>query len=230
MGIVTMGPDFRLIKFIKDNYQVKNFIETGTFYGGTTEWASDHFEQVYSVEFSEYWYNKTKERLTKHQNVKIIFGDTRSMLPGILSKVNNGILWLDAHWCSDHSYGEDDQCPILDELEIINSFIQLNEKLFILIDDARLFLSPPHHPHSLKDYPDIVAIIDVLKIGKRKIFVFNDIIIGVPEIYGETFGVFLQDIATIDLQKENDKAEIPRLGLLRRVKNKLKKMLNATPS
>jgi len=230
MGIVTMGPDFRLIEFIKDNYEIKNFIETGTFYGGTTEWAAGHFEQVYSVEFSEHWYQKTKERLTVLQNVEILFGDTRSMLPGILGKIDNGILWLDAHWCSDHSYGEDDQCPILDELEIINSFKQLNHKLFILVDDARLFLAPPHHPHSLKDYPDIVAIIDVLKAGKRKIFVFNDIIIGVPEIYGETFCKFLQDLATIDLHKEDDSVKVSPPNLFQRIKNKLKRMLSETSS
>jgi len=225
MGIVTMGPDFRLIQFIKEKYNVKNFIETGTFYGGTTEWAAPNFEHVHSIEFSEHWYKTTKERLSHLNNVQIHYGDTRSILPKLLEDTESAVLWLDAHWCSDHSYGEDDQCPLLDELAIINSFTKLQDQLFILIDDARLFLAPPHQPHALKDYPDIVQIINSLTTVPRKIYVFNDIIIGVPLKFENEFDAFLQHIATIDLNKAPELLKTPKKSLFKRILRKLSHLL-----
>ncbi|GAA4197085.1 hypothetical protein GCM10022289_03770 [Pedobacter jeongneungensis] len=199
MGSMTMGPDKRLVEFIKEKYQITNFIETGTYQGGTTEWSADVFKNVYSIEFSEHWYNHTKERLKSRKNVNLLFGDTKSILPDILPEVNNAILWLDAHWCGDYSFGEKDQCPLLVELEIINRFKHLFDKLFIMIDDARLFLSPPPHPHSLTDYPDFSEIMQALT-PERQIYVFNDIILAVPKSYRQEFNILLQNLATEDLK------------------------------
>jgi len=220
MGSITMGPDKRLVKFIKEKYQITNFIETGTYQGGTTEWSADVFKNVYSIEFSEHWYNYTKERLKSRENVNLLFGDTKSILPDLLPKVNNAILWLDAHWCGDHSFGEKDQCPLLVELEIINSFKHLFDKLFIMIDDARLFLSPPHHPHSLTDYPDLAEIMQALT-PDRQIYVFNDIILAVPKSYQHEFSILLQNLATEDLKVDVVPMPSIKNQIVRKIRHKI---------
>jgi hypothetical protein len=222
MGIVTMGPDFRVIEFIKQNYKVSNFIETGTYQGGTTEAASNIFERVFSIEFSEHWYDYTKERLAAVKNIQLFFGDTRAKLPEIMPQIDNAILWLDAHWCSNHSFGEEDQCPILEELDIINSFEKINQNIFILIDDARLFTSPPAVPHSLTDYPDLLTVIDHLK-KDRVIYIFNDIIYAIPLIYKKDFDPFLQELATIE---ENKVVAHQPISLKRQVLIRIKQKLS----
>ena len=72
---------------------------------------------------------------------------------------SNSLFWLDTHWCSSNSYGEEDQCPLMKEIEIINTS---KADSIILIDDARLFLSPPPLPNSSHFYPGIAEVIEKL--------------------------------------------------------------------
>ncbi len=210
-----MGPDKRLVEFIKNKYGIQNFIETGTYYGGTTEWASTLFKDVHSIELSEYWYNHTRNRLIDRKNIKLYFGDTREFLPKILSVVDSAILWLDAHWCADNSSGEDDQCPLMQELEIINEH---TKNFFILIDDARLFLAPPPEPNHIKFYPDLLSLIDILRLKNRHVYVYNDIIIAIPIIAKDEFDLFLQGLAS-----QNQLSPL-KSTLYHRIKNKLTKL------
>jgi hypothetical protein len=49
------------LKLLKDDYTQYNcFIETGTLNGDTTFALEPHFNKLYTIEFSEQYYNKTK--------------------------------------------------------------------------------------------------------------------------------------------------------------------------
>ncbi len=77
----------------------------------------------------------------------------------ILNQNDNILFGLYAHWSGGETYGEDDECPLLDELEIIFGY---DKNYAILIDDARLFLAPPPHPHNIQAWPSLTDILRIL--------------------------------------------------------------------
>jgi hypothetical protein len=193
MGIVRMGIPEDISLFIKDANKINHFVETGTFNGETTLWASRHFKEVDTIEFSEKIYYQTKEKFKAIGNINFILGDSRKALREIVSNASESILfWLDAHWCSGDSYGEEDQCPLIDELKIINSSSMDH---FILIDDARLFMAPPPLPNLVKFYPGITEIIDELK--EQFVMSFEDVLFILPQNFKKEFSIFMQNKTTI---------------------------------
>lgn len=95
-------------------FDIKKFIETGTFEGGSVLRVSSFFEEVISIEANTANYNKSIEN-TKHlQNVKLYHGNSPEILDKILKEKDDKIFFfLDAHW---HHYW-----PLLDELSIIKN-------------------------------------------------------------------------------------------------------------
>ncbi len=180
MGIVRMGVSDELVAYLKKHFDIQYFVETGTGTGRSTVVGAKHFKKVFTIEFSKELYEKTSYYHRDLNNVDFLYGDSRKELGKIISKLDSpALFWLDAHWCSFGSYGENDQCPLLEEIELINTS---RYEHFILIDDARLFLSPPPKPNAIEQYPDIVSVIDVLRRGhSRYIVVFEDVIIAVPQ-------------------------------------------------
>jgi hypothetical protein len=179
MGLVRMGPPQSLIERIVSNYRIENFVETGTYYGNTSIWASNLFENVFTIENSVELHNQVIDKYGEVENIDFILGDSRIQLKKILENLEGQTLvWLDAHWSGDFTYGETDQCPLLEEIEIINS---LQPNLYLFIDDARLFLSPPHPPHNVNQWPDIVEVISSLQSKPdRYIVIIEDCIIVTP--------------------------------------------------
>lgn len=187
-----MGIPKDICLFIKNEYRINHFVETGTFYGETSVWASAHFKHVDTIEFSEKIYYQTKEKFKTIENIDFILGDSREALKTIVNEAIEPILfWLDAHWCSGNSYGEDDQCPLIDELKIINSS---SIDHFVLIDDARLFMAPPPLPNLLKFYPGIIEIIKELK--EQFVMGFEDVLFIIPNRFKKEFSSFMQSKTT----------------------------------
>lgn len=53
MGIVNFSiPKSLVLKFL-EHKPIDNFIETGTYKGATTFWASNYFKSVYTIEIEE---------------------------------------------------------------------------------------------------------------------------------------------------------------------------------
>jgi len=180
MGIVRMGPPKELIMRLQALYDIDTFVETGTYSGFTAYWASQIFTRVFTVEFSEELYKQTSAKYRDVTNINFLYGDTRDRLTDIVPNLETPTLfWLDAHWSGGPTYGEDDQCPILEELRIIN---QSKQDHFILIDDARLFTSPPEPPHFVEQWPDIVALLNRLtEHENRYVVIIEDVIVAVPD-------------------------------------------------
>ncbi len=196
MGIVRMGPPTELMLELKHRYELSDFIETGTYHGGTAAWAASHFDNVTSIEYSREIYEEAVGKHGNIQNINFIFGDSRSALKTIVAELTRpAIFWLDSHWSGGKTYGENDECPLIEEIRAINVS---KSPHFLFIDDARLFTSPPPLPHRKEQWPSIDEIIEALKSGNHKyyIVVIEDVIIAVPGYAKEAVASYCQDINT----------------------------------
>jgi len=207
---------YELILSLQKAYQIRNFIETGTYLGETTEWASGNFEKVYSFEAAESLYKKTKERLSAIRNIQFILGESDKELNKI-SISDPAIFWLDAHYSEGETFNG--EVPLLKELEIINNW---DIESYILIDDARLILGKWQNLH----YCDLATLVSVLSVKRRYIAVIDDVIVAVPYAAKEIVNNYCQKLSEVywngflaGIQNTGDKSIS---GLLKRTIGKLK--------
>ena len=113
------------------------FIETGTSNGETTFALEPCFDKLYTIEFSEKYYNNTKNKYSGNK-INFILGDSsivfKSLLPTITDKC---IFFLDGHYSSGDTGKSEKDCPLDEEITHINNLFQ-NDAI-IIIDDFRLF-------------------------------------------------------------------------------------------
>lgn len=210
MGIVNMGPPRDLILGAKQLMGANVFVETGTFRGNTTQWASQHFSRVVTIEASLDFYRKAVERFSSQENVTVLHGNSRDCLQNVVDALDEtAVFWLDAHWSGGETYGETDECPVLDEISLIKTCAIQNS---IFIDDARLFLSPPPLPHDLVQWPDIGMMIASLNPLQNYVTVVDDVIISVPHAAKTEFSKFLQKKNTIIWNAPKKKSGFYRLA------------------
>ncbi len=94
-----MEPPKDLMLQLKRKYTLEDFIETGTYRGGTALWAAAHFARVTTIEFSRALYEDMRAQHSGIHNINCIFGDSREALKTILPKLDRpAMLWLDSHW------------------------------------------------------------------------------------------------------------------------------------
>lgn len=122
--------------------KTKQYIETGCYRGDGLARVIDHYDQVHSIELSEVWYSHCVERFRKQPTVHIHFGNSKYVLPKILSTIKEPVtVYLDAHFCSGATaFGEENvdgisSAPLLAELDIIHQH-PYND--IIIIDDCRM--------------------------------------------------------------------------------------------
>lgn len=218
MGIVNFGLPIDAAKQLAENFGLKTFVEGGTYRGDTAKTCSSIFERVITIEKSGTMFSIAKGNLKNFANVNILFGDTREFLSEILRENDNIMFWLDAHWSGGDTYGDFDQCPLIEELKII---FNSSKKSVILIDDARLFLSPPASPLIKEQWPSIREICDIVP-EENSVYVFDDVIYIIPQNDKYSFGNFLQKSAT---EKWLRYKKIP--GFLKRIFSKFGYIPNA---
>jgi hypothetical protein len=196
MGEYHLRPPEELIGRMQRAMPVRLFVETGTYYGDTACWASERFDKVWTIEFSEECYKGAVERNRSLANVSFLLGDSRKLLPEIVAELSSAALfWLDAHYSGNETYGQSDECPLLDELAIINRSTFENA---IIIDDARFFLSPPQPFHPADQWPDISSVLGQLNaIPNRYIVILEDLIVAVPPPMKAAVVGYSQEAATL---------------------------------
>jgi len=101
---------------LKEKFNLKDAVETGTCFGSTTMFLSENFETVYTVENNFEYLSIAHERFKEKniQNVVTEFGDSAELLYSMIADNNlgdNTMFFLDAHWSN--------RCPLLEELELI---------------------------------------------------------------------------------------------------------------
>jgi hypothetical protein len=130
--------DKLFLNLLQDDYTKYNcFIETGTYMGNTIFSFEPYFNKLYTIEFSEKYYNDTKNKYNGNK-INFILGDSsvvfKSLLPNITDKC---IFFLDGHWSAGDTGRSNKDCPLNEEITHINNLFQ--HEAIIIVDDFRLF-------------------------------------------------------------------------------------------
>lgn len=182
MGNVFRGVPTELSLRLRDACQIKVFIETGTWRGGTAAWASDHFDRVYTIEgWPDFW-KRARSTYVSKSNVDFILGDSRVHLPKVLDKLREpALIWLDAHYLGDDmkSAGTAGECPIREELKAIGS---CGIRHYILIDDLHYFQGYLNPGGVSAQWPSVEEVHKIILAMLPDYFVadYEDVIIAVP--------------------------------------------------
>jgi hypothetical protein len=204
MGLIHFGAPEKEVQFLRNFMSLSVFFEGGTYRGGTALVASGIFGKVITVERSELMFATARSTIGNVKNITMLKGDTRTYLQSVLDSNDNILFWLDAHWSGGDTYGQSDECPLLEELETIFSN---NKTYVILVDDARLFLAPPPKPHVLEEWPTIKDIVGALPDG-WDLIVHDDVIYLLPATVGKAFREFVQTVVT---EKWREMSKAPSL-------------------
>ncbi len=179
MGYVSFSLPKEIVLEFKEKGQFKNFVETGTYKGGSSFWAGQHFEKVYTIEIDPEISKATTSRPDCPKNIEFFVGNSKDVLPVVVKKINSpSLFWLDGHWCNISEVGKDMECPLMDELRALKSF----KDSVILIDDARAFLGPLPPPHDDSQWPRIDEIFLLLKeqFPNNLVTIADDVIYCIP--------------------------------------------------
>ena len=150
----------QLIKeFVFEKYGVVNapWIETGTFLGKTTNFLRERYPHVHSIEPEIKLYNAALKRF-HGKNVTLYNDVSENVLPKLLKNLLGDVnFWLDGHYSEGITFKGEKDCPVEDELNIIEANLNNFNKITILIDDVRCFL-PTNSEYP--DYPSIDYLVD----------------------------------------------------------------------
>jgi len=130
--------DRNFLGLLKDDYtKYPCFIETGTLNGGTIFAMEPYFNSLYTIEFSDKYYNETKNRYLG-EKINFLLGDSSIVFDVLLPSIKDKcIFFLDGHYSSGDTGKSDKDCPLMEEIYSINNLYR-NEAI-IIIDDFRLF-------------------------------------------------------------------------------------------
>ena len=175
------SPEFIKHDILKSN-TLENclWIESGTYYGDTTNMLSKIANKVISIEADERLSNLAKKKFEKTENIEIILGKSEDLLKNILKKnyiYKNVCIYLDAHLCQDHlinkkTFGnEETGTPIKMELNSIEKEKNNFDNINLLIDDIRLFDT------NFQNYPSKNYLVDWCEKNSFKWEILQDIFI-----------------------------------------------------
>lgn len=130
----SLSPVF--LSLLKKEFNANSFVETGTLSGVTTTRAAKIFRNVYTIEFSRYYFENNKKLFQKFSNIKAFLGDSGKMLNNILPRLHDKkpIIFLDAHYSGGNTGKADTNTPLLNEISLI---VKYCPEAVIIIDDLR---------------------------------------------------------------------------------------------
>ena len=208
MGDINFSIDTGLVKALQSVLRLRVFVETGTFEGAAIDLARPFFTEIHSIELSPEYFAQCQARFKGISEVHLYLGDSAKVLATLRPKFAGraALFWLDAHWCvAQDTGGEKSQCPLLEEIRSIGS---LDDDSVIMIDDARLFASPPPQPHEISQWPRLDQVIDALRgVGRsHELKIFNDVIVFAPRAANAALTEYMTR-HTVTLLKIKDKAD-----------------------
>lgn len=152
-----------------------NWVETGTYMGGTTLFLAKRFPAITSIEPSMHFYNYAKSRLEKNKNITLLNGTSEELFESaFLSAAPVANVWLDGHFSDGDTFLGSKVSPIEEELAVIHKNSEQFTALVIFIDDVRLF---PRSDEAETGYPKFQWVIDWCSKNGFKWQIQNDILI-----------------------------------------------------
>jgi hypothetical protein len=134
-----------IIEFARKS-NVHTLVETGTFLGDMIGAVEGNFDEIYSIELSEFLYKISCKRFSHTDHIHLHFGDSGEILGELINTIDKPCLfWLDGHYSAGFTAKGSLETPILRELTHI-SHHPYHEKDIILIDDARCFTGEGDYP------------------------------------------------------------------------------------
>jgi hypothetical protein len=125
-------------KVVTEPIQFTHFIESGTYFGDTIASIKEKFQKVYTIDVSQMFYEKAKQRFQGNTNVTCFHGDSSTIMKNLLPLIQEPcIFWLDAHWSMGNTEFRDVHVPLYKELDVILS--EMKVASLVIIDDVRLF-------------------------------------------------------------------------------------------
>lgn len=117
---------------LRDTFGLRQFIETGTSNGHTTQMAALAFPKVQTIEINQKQQEASRRKFRNQPHVTCHLGDTRDWIKTLdFAAMPPTLIYLDAH-CAGSDYPEESQLPLAEELSAIGS---LYGKHCIVIDD-----------------------------------------------------------------------------------------------
>jgi hypothetical protein len=145
----------RLIRETQERFGLQTFVETGTNEGDMIFAVRDNFKKIYSIELDRQLFQRASARLEEWKHIKILLGDSATVLPQILTELSEPCLfWLDAHYSGGVTARGSTDTPIHQEIDEI--LRHPNKQHMILIDDAWCF-------GTMKDYPSVKELKEFVK-------------------------------------------------------------------
>jgi hypothetical protein len=143
------------IKYYARKYGVLNFVETGTYYGETTEICKPVFKTLSTIELDDTLYELAVKKFAKDKKITVYHGDSGDVIKDLLKEIKEKTLfWLDGHYSAGVTAKGELNTPIIKELTYI--FDHPIKDHVILVDDARCFIGED-------DYPTIAFLKDFVK-------------------------------------------------------------------
>ncbi len=160
----------RILKSYLQSYDLKCFVETGTYLGDTVAYiAQDPSITAISVELDSAYFEDAKARFASYRNVKLLKGDSGTVMPQIIRQLQQpALFWLDGHYSGGKTAKGAFATPVSGELQAILSSPVHGH--VILIDDARGF-------DGTGDYPPLENLLTLIRAtGRYDIEASTDII------------------------------------------------------
>jgi len=128
----------RVLRAYAKRFELRTFVETGTFLGDTTAAMKPYVDRVVTIEISPDLAAHARERFADALNVQVLEGDSGSLLPDVLASLHEpALFWLDGHYSGGITARGDADTPVRAELSaILDHPVRTH---VILIDDARDF-------------------------------------------------------------------------------------------
>ena len=171
--------DLDLARQLRDELALERAVETGTYLGTTTRALAGVFPPVVTIERSPELHSDAVESLGDLPGVEALQGHSADQLPAVSDPGTPTLYFLDGHWSSGVTAGEDDECPLLRELQGIGAG---NPGACLIVDDARLFTAPPPPPHDPHAWPTQLEVFDTIRADRldHHVTVLGDQILAVP--------------------------------------------------
>jgi hypothetical protein len=163
---------YKLAADLRDRLGLERAVETGTFQGGGARALAAMFPTVLTIELSDRYFELASAELAAVPNIVAEHGAS----PAILERLGPAptFYWLDAHWSGLDTAGEENPCPVLEEIAAIPA----HPADCLLIDDARLFAATREPDR----WPTLVRVLDALREARpgAHVTVLHDLILCVP--------------------------------------------------